>query len=93
MNRTYRVVYNHSTGTYVAVAENTTVRKKSSTTVKAIVTALSMSAVMMGVSTAAHASFVSDDAVKPGNGATNYVIIGPGAAIKPAPENGNIKPN
>ena len=93
MNRNYRVVYNQSTGTYVAVAENTTARKKSKTTVKTIATALSVSAVMMGVSGVAHASFVTDDAVKPGNNATNYVIIGPGASIKPSAANGNIKPN
>ena len=93
MNRNYRVVYNQSTGTYVAVAENTTARKKSKTTVKTIATALSVSAVMMGVSGVAHASFITDDAVKPGNNATNYVIIGPGASIKPSAANGNIKPN
>jgi hypothetical protein len=36
MNRNYRVVFNQSTGTYVAVAENTSARKKSKTTVKTI---------------------------------------------------------
>ena len=30
MNKTYRIIYNHHTGTYVAVAENTHARGKAS---------------------------------------------------------------
>ena len=30
MNKTYRIIYNHHTGTYVAVAENTHARGKTS---------------------------------------------------------------
>ena len=61
MNRNYRVVFNQSTGTYVAVAENATARKKSKTTVKTIATALAVSALMMGVSSVAEASWQSTD--------------------------------
>lgn len=80
MNRNYRVVYNQSTGTYVAVAENTTARKKSNTTVKTIVAALSVSAVMMGVSGEVQASFRSDDSSKNQYG-NNYVAIGNNAQV------------
>ena len=94
MNRNYRVVFNQSTGTYVAVAENTTARKKSKTTVKTIVTALGVSAVMMGVGGEAQASFVAGGGLNTGTGnATNYIVIGTKAEIKPSRDNDNIKPN
>ena len=38
MNKTYRIIYNHHTGTYVAVAENTHARGKASRAGKALST-------------------------------------------------------
>ncbi len=79
MNRNYRVVFNQSTGTYVAVAENTSARKKSKTTVKTIIASLSVSAMLMGASSAAHASFVGDNSnTHYGN---NHIVIGQGAQV------------
>ncbi|UOO88610.1 ESPR domain-containing protein [Vitreoscilla massiliensis] len=88
MNRTYRVVYNHSTGTYVAVAENTTARKKSSTTVKTVIAALSVPVMVMGLSGTAHASFKSSDAASSQFG-NNYVAIGEGAQVGTSSKSAN----
>ena len=85
MNRNYRVVFNQSTGTYVAVAENTTARKKSKTTVKTIVTALGVSAVMMGVSGEAQANYMSGGG-SVGSNVTNAIVIGNGAQINQSPD-------
>ena len=38
MNKTYRIIYNHHTGTYVAVAENTHARGKASRSGKVLST-------------------------------------------------------
>ena len=54
MNRNYRVVYNQSTGTYVAVAEFVTAKKKGGckSSLKTVASALMLSGALLGANDA-----------------------------------------
>lgn len=78
MNRTYRVIFNDITGTYVAVSEFAKAKKKSSRS--NVLVQLTAAILLAGGSQLAQASFVSSDAASRQYG-DNHVAIGQGAQV------------
>ena len=78
MNRTYRVVYNQSTGTYVAVAEFAKSHSKSNSK-KALVTTLVTAVGLLGLSAPSYAAVTLDGGVN--NGDNRSIVIGGGPEV------------
>nr|UOP04204.1 ESPR domain-containing protein [Conchiformibius kuhniae] len=71
MNHTYRVVYNETTNTYVAVSENEPARGKKSKSVK---TAVAAAVALTFGGASGMASALMTDSIAGGSGRTNILI-------------------
>ena len=78
MNRNYRVVYNQSTGTYVAVAEFAKSHTKSGSK-KSVVATLVATVGLLGLAAPSQAAFVQDGGTN--NGDNRSIVIGGGAIV------------
>ncbi len=74
MNRNYRVVYNQSTGTYVAVAEFAKSHTKSGSK-KSVVATLVATVGLLGLAAPSQAAFVQDGGTNNGDNRSLLLVV------------------
>lgn len=87
MNKTYRIIYNHHTGTYVAVAENTHARGKASRAGKALSTVAVGAVLALSSMNAAAVEFYATGG---GNSNATGMAIGGDGVCAPSTQAGQV---